>query len=293
MMACTPRCPAADEGDAMEPSAQSARTAAVRGHVSRRQLLTGLGVAAAGLPLLAGCGRSAPSPATHEQASERVYRIGWPMEGPPRSGTSLAEWDFPITPANHRLVGRLAELGYIEGRNLRWELRRGLGPDQLAAHAAELAGLGLDLILVISATDALRAAFAAPGTTPVVMGGSSIDPVRDGYAESLAHPGGKVTGVTAAALPGGKRLEVFKEVLPALTRVGFLLDVREGTEAFRESARMQLPSWVAEARALGMDLVVEEFRDLDEADAACAALARTGCGCRCPRSGRAPPGCGP
>jgi len=238
--------------------------------VSRRRVVRGL--AALSLPLLTACGNA---PAAREPSQAPVYRIGWMAEGEPLSASTPLDWSSPIPPTSQRLVERLAELGYVEGRTLHWELRRATAPDQLTAAAAELVGLGVDLILVGAAPLALRAAVQAPGTTPVV-GSFLIDPVGQGYAQSLARPGGKLTGVTdgaPGAVSGAKRLDVFKEALPTLTRLGVLLDGEPQSLLTREKV---LANFGAAARQLGVALVVAEFRALEELDGACAALAGAG-----------------
>jgi putative ABC transport system substrate-binding protein len=200
-----------------------------------------------------------------------MYRIGWLAEGEPLSESTPLNWPSPLGAAVHRFVERLAELGYVEGRTLHWEYRRATAPDQIAAYAAELVERGVDLIVVTAAPAAQRAAVLAPGDTPVV---ASIvgDPVAAGYARSLAQPGGKLTGVSFAGISTAKRLEVFKETLPALTRLGVLLDVGEENTS-REGARGNLTPI---AHQLGMELIFEELRELGELDGALTALAHAG-----------------
>lgn len=247
--------------------------------VSRRQVLraaTGLGLATTGLPLLSGCrgGESAPT-AREGPSSARVYRIGWLAEGPLLSGTTPLGSPSPPSGAFQRFIDRLTELGYVEGRTLHWEYRRAIAEDQLAAAATELVALDVDLIVVLAAPRALRAAFGAPGSTPVVMCAATDDPVGQGYAQSLARPGGKVTGVTNSppfAVFTAKRIDVFQEVLPTLTRLGVLLDVGE-ENPFQEVIRTILPP---NARAQGIALIWEEVRALEELDRAYAALAHAG-----------------
>jgi putative ABC transport system substrate-binding protein len=136
--------------------------------------------------------------------------------------------------------------------------------------------LHVDVILVLAATRALHAAFEALGNTPVVTAASFRDPVREGYAESLARPGGKVTGVlyaSAQGVFGAKQLEVLKETLPELTRLGVLFDVGNESGITKEAS---LAGLGANARALGMEPIYEEVRELEELGGACVALARAG-----------------
>ncbi len=116
----------------------------------------------------------------------------------------------------------LRELGWIEGKNIIIEYRFAEGKnDRLPELAAELVRLKVDLIVV---TAGLPAAVAkkATATIPIVMG-NSVDPVGEGLVASLARPGGNVTGF-AALTPelNTKRLEILKDAVPKLTRVGLL-----------------------------------------------------------------------
>jgi putative ABC transport system substrate-binding protein len=116
----------------------------------------------------------------------------------------------------------LRELGYIDGHNMAIEYRWGAGKaDRLASLAEELVRLNVD-VLVAFATPAVNAAKNATQTIPIVMG-MSADPVRSGLVAGLARPGGNITGMSLI-MPelSGKRIELLKEVLPKLSRVGFL-----------------------------------------------------------------------
>src|SRR5262245_59848813 len=112
----------------------------------------------------------------------------------------------------------LRELGYIEGQNIAIEYRFAEGKVNRAPElAAELVRLKVDIIVVASGAQWIQAAKNATGTIPIVMMGQGTDPVRVGLVESLARPGGNVTGLTALARElGGKRLELFKEAVPKL-----------------------------------------------------------------------------
>ena len=116
----------------------------------------------------------------------------------------------------------LKALAYVEGQNLAIEYRSSEGnTDRLPGLAAELVRLKVDIIFTASAT-AGRAAKNATSSIPIVFVGS-VDPVADGLVASLARPGGNVTGFSIGA-PGlyGKRLEIMKDTLPRLSRVGVL-----------------------------------------------------------------------
>jgi ABC transporter substrate binding protein len=120
----------------------------------------------------------------------------------------------------------LRERGYIEGQNIAIEYRYAEGKvDRAPELAAELVRLKVDIIVVASGDQWIRAAKNATKTIPIVMMGQGSDPVRAGLVESLARPGGNVTGLTALARElGGKRLELLKEAVPKLSRVAVLYD---------------------------------------------------------------------
>ena len=118
----------------------------------------------------------------------------------------------------------LRELGYIEGKNIAIEYRYAKGQrDQQRALAADLVGLRVDIIVVAGGDVPIQAAMNATKTIPIVLTGSGSDPVQAGFIESLARPGGNVTGITGLSTElGGKRLELFKESVPKLVRVAVL-----------------------------------------------------------------------
>ena len=118
----------------------------------------------------------------------------------------------------------LRELGYVEGQNVFLEYRYvgGKADESPPKLAAELVSLKVDLIVAGGGSGLARAVKATTKTIPIVMTGGS-DPVGAGLVASLARPGGNITGLTAiAAELAGKRLELLKETLPRLTRVGVL-----------------------------------------------------------------------
>jgi putative ABC transport system substrate-binding protein len=116
----------------------------------------------------------------------------------------------------------MREVGYIEGKNIQVEYRYDEGKvDQLPRIVAELIQLKVD-VLVLTAMTAIRAAKQATQTIPVVMT-TTQDPVATGMINSLARPGGNITGLTTLSKElSGKRLELLKEVIPDLSRVGVL-----------------------------------------------------------------------
>ncbi|HEY7167539.1 MAG TPA: ABC transporter substrate-binding protein [Candidatus Binatia bacterium] len=116
----------------------------------------------------------------------------------------------------------LRDLGYIEGKNILVEYRYpGTSLDQGPGVIAELIQLKVD-VLVSSSAGAIRAAKEATTTIPIVIV-SAFDPVETGLVDSLAHPGGNITGITRLTHElSGKRLELFKEAVPRISRVGIL-----------------------------------------------------------------------
>ena len=113
----------------------------------------------------------------------------------------------------------LRELGYVEGKNIVFELRYADGKlDRLPALASELVRLNADIIVTAGASPT-RAAKAATSTIPIVMTQVG-DPVGSGFVASLARPGGNITGLSILAPElSGKRLELLKEIIPKLSRV--------------------------------------------------------------------------
>jgi putative tryptophan/tyrosine transport system substrate-binding protein len=119
----------------------------------------------------------------------------------------------------------LRDLGYIEGKNILVEYRYTVeaGLDQIPGLVAELVRLKVD-VLVATSSAAIRAAKQATKTIPIVMA-SATDPVAAGFVDSLARPGGNITGVVRLTRElSGKRLELLKEAVPRISRVAVLWD---------------------------------------------------------------------
>ena len=146
------------------------------------------------------------------QQSARIPKVGFlaASTGPGESGRPAA------------VKEGLAELGYVEGKNIVIEWRQAGGNlDRLATFADELVRLKVDVILTAGST-ATRAAKEATSTIPIVMLQDN-DPVRSGFIASLARPGGNITGLsTLRPEISGKRLELLKEIVPGLSRVAVL-----------------------------------------------------------------------
>ena len=150
------------------------------------------------------------------QQPKKVPRIGYLSSGNPTIESSRAE--------AIRLA--LRERGYIEGQNIAIEYRYSEGKqDRQPELAAELVRLKVDIIVVAGGDTVIRSAQNATKTIPIVLTGSGSDPVKAGFVESLARPGGNVTGLTNLSRElGGKRLELLKEAVPKLARVAVLYD---------------------------------------------------------------------
>jgi putative ABC transport system substrate-binding protein len=156
--------------------------------------------------------------------------------------------------------------GYIEGQNIAIEWRWAHGDlRRLAVFAEELVRLKVDVI-VANSNVPIRAARNATGTIPIVMV-YSLNPVTAGFAASLARPGGNITGLTLE-FPElhGKRLQLLKEMLPALSRVALVwdADLPEGEQRVKDAE--------AAAPALGLRLQRVAVRSPGELEAAFAAM---------------------
>jgi putative ABC transport system substrate-binding protein len=162
----------------------------------------------------------------------------------------------------------LRDLGYIENQNIAIEYRSAESVvDRLAQAARELVSLPVDVI-VVTGTPAARAARQATSTIPIVMVGIG-DPVRAGFAVSLARPGGNMTGYSTFA-PDliGKRLDILKECVPALARVAFLWNPDN------DSNLVFLEELISAVPALGLQLISVPIRTADQFEGAFAAMMR-------------------
>ena len=147
------------------------------------------------------------------QQPARIPRIGYV--------TSTGNSNNP-GPSGNAFRQGLRDLGYVEGKNILVEYRYIEGdPDRIPGLLAELLQLKVDVLVATSPT-AIRTAKQATKTVPIVMV-TTQDPVAAGMVDSLARPGGNVTGLTQLARDlSGKRLELLKEAIPTLSRVGVL-----------------------------------------------------------------------
>ena len=153
----------------------------------------------------------APCCAVEAQQQGKIFRIGY-LDSSTASGSAVLL---------HAFRQELRNLGWIEGENISIEYRFGenKGTTRLPDLAAELVRLKVDLIVVPDTPSSL-AAKGATGTIPIVMV-SVGDPVTAGLVASLARPGGNVTGFSGLSVElNTKRLEILKDVIPKLARVG-------------------------------------------------------------------------
>jgi ABC-type uncharacterized transport system substrate-binding protein len=167
--------------------------------------------------------------------------------------------DDPQAPSRIAALAQgLSELGWTAGRNLRIDYRFGGGSvDELRKQAAELAALAPDVIMA-NGSSAVRAALAAGRNVPIVFT-SVIDPVGAGFVETLARPGGNVTGFLLFEYAmGGKWLELLKEIAPGVKRVAVLRD------AAIAAGSGQLGAIQSAASHLGVELRPIGVRDAGE-----------------------------
>jgi putative ABC transport system substrate-binding protein len=185
------------------------------------------------------------------QQTTKIYRVGRLSGGV--SGS-------PIFNALRR---ELRAIGYVEGKNIVFELRYAEEkPERLRALADELVRLKVDVIIAGGPNDGLTAKKATK-TIPIVFNDSSSDPVALGLVDSLAQPGGNVTGFFSMAdVLAGKRLEVLKESIPKLSRVAVLwYPVSGGNQ----------PQWTESQRAarqLGLQIYSMEIGSSDNYESA-------------------------
>ena len=196
-------------------------------------------------------------------AAERVRRIG--------TLTGIAD-EAATQPRFHAFRQALAQLGWIDGRNVRIDYRWGEGrAENIRSHAAELAALAPDVILVTGGAS-LAAMLQATRTVPIVFV-IVPDPVGSGFVDSLSRPGGNATGFMQFEYSlSGKWLELLKEIAPRATRAAVLWDPT-------------LPAGIGQfaiiqsvAPSLGVEVIPVNVRDAPEIERAVAAFARSGNG---------------
>jgi putative ABC transport system substrate-binding protein len=215
--------------------------------VIRAALVAALAVTLFGAPL-----------AAQAQPPGKLPRIGLLDYSTPDQAR-LAWWDG--------FLGRMDELGYVEGRTVAFERRWARGEiKRLSGLTAELVGLNVDII-VTAGTPALVAAHAATTTIPIVMAPGG-DPVELGIVPSLGRPGGNVTGVTSLTADlTTKRLELLRELLPKGSRMAVLWDPNSG------GARIAIRETQAAADRMGLKVRAYAARTPGEFHHAFSAMA--------------------
>jgi putative ABC transport system substrate-binding protein len=192
--------------------------------------------------------------AAEAQPAAKVYRVGLVFPSPPVSEMAGPE---PVNLAARAFVQGLRALGYVEGRNLILERRSAEGRfERFAPIVADLVSLDVDVI-VVSSTSLAQRAREVTTAVPIVMG-AVADPVGSGLVESLARPGGNVTGLTLDVGPEiqGKRLELLKGAVPRVSRIAFL-GAKELWDALYEK------NIKASAQALGLTVFLAEHTPTD------------------------------
>ena len=195
------------------------------------------------------------------QQPKKVARIGYLSNSDPATESTRSEI----------IQLALRARGYIEGQNIATEYRYAAGKiDRAPELVAELVRLKVDLVVVAGGSPWVRAAKNATKTIPIVMMGRGSDPVEAGLVESLARPGGNVTGITNLNRElGGKRLELFKEAVPKVTRIAVLYDpaapdpsveVKEVLPAAARALRLTIQPWAVR----GMDDFERVFAALNK-----------------------------
>jgi putative ABC transport system substrate-binding protein len=188
---------------------------------------------------------------TSAQPAGKVYRIGVLYSGSAASGAASGNMEA--------FRQGLRALGYVEGQNISLAWRYAEGQvEHLAALAAELVGLSVDILVAAGGTPVALAAQQATTTIPIVMTNVGA-PVETGLVASLARPGGNITGLSSMSPEiTGKRLELLKEVVPALARVAVLWNPAN------PSAALQFQELQAAAQALQLQVQALEVYGPDE-----------------------------
>jgi putative ABC transport system substrate-binding protein len=183
-------------------------------------------------------------PTAEAQQQAKVPRIGYVSGGGDPN---------TLTRGIERFRQGLRDLGYVEGKNVTIEYRYAEGKiDLFPGLIAELVRLKVDVI-VSPVTTAIRAAKQATKTIPIVMVITS-DPVASGLVDNLAHLGGYITGVTRLTRNlSGKRLELLRDAIPSVTRVGVLWDVNgEGPKISIKEYETTAPTLKIELHPIGV-----------------------------------------
>jgi putative tryptophan/tyrosine transport system substrate-binding protein len=202
--------------------------------VKRREFISLLGGAAAAWPLVARA----------QQQAQKVPVIGFLHPGFSDAGS----------PVFDALREGLREGGYVEGDSVKLEARWAHGRPELLPQLTQELIQQRPAILVATARPSIEAARAATTTIPILANDLESDPVASRYVESLARPGGNLTGMFLDA-PSlcGKWLQQIGDIVPKVTKVAALWDATTGT--------YQRDAMTGAAKARPIDIVVMEFRD--------------------------------
>ena len=170
---------------------------------------------------------------------------------------------------NRTFVDAMLQLGWVEGRNITYDVvYADSDVTRLLPLATELVARAPDLIWVVT-TQSTLAAFASTRTIPIVFAGSS-DIVERGLAKTMAHPGGNVTGVQNINTElAGKRLQLLKQALPKIARVGVLVYPGPDTSGPRELKMIEKA-----AATLGVSVIPAMTKEVGDFDAAIASLVK-------------------
>jgi putative ABC transport system substrate-binding protein len=185
------------------------------------------------------------------QQPKKLHRIGYLSNSSPSAESARSE----------AIAKRLRELGYVEGQNLSIDYRYGEGNSERGPKlAAELVSPNCDVIVVAGGYGWVHAVMNATKTIPIVMTGGGLDPVDSGLIKNLARPGGNVTGITNLSTNiSSKRLEIFKEALPKLSRIAVVY--QPGNPASGRLIKKDFPDL---ARALKLTLQSWEITTTDD-----------------------------
>jgi putative ABC transport system substrate-binding protein len=188
----------------------------------------------------------------HGQTGAKMFRVGELLF---RDGTRMG-------PGRQAFRRQLHDLGYLEGKNILYESRSAKGQvDRFRALAGELVQLHVNVLFASNTNEAL-AFKAVTKTIPIVFHVTS-DPIADGLVQTLARPGGNITGVTTITTAlAGKRLELLKDAVPRLSRVAVLWDSQG------ESSVQQREETQKAAVELGLQLYSMEVNSADKYETA-------------------------
>jgi len=191
------------------------------------------------------------------QQPAKVHQIGYLVYGSPASWANRTD----------ALRMGLRDLGYVEGKNIAIAFRSAETADRLPELAADLVRLNVAVIFATSSTE-VEAARRATKTIPIVFA-THADPEGVGHVASLARPGGNITGLSMLLTElVAKELEIMKEALPHMTRVGVLLTLTA------PSHRPASHAIEAAARQLGVQILAVPVRTPEDLDGAFAMMAR-------------------